>query len=431
MDWKHIFDEAVANVSDPEQLDNLETTCERLREKWAIYSLSEYIAQFSLSDTEIHLLKSHCIECEKFYQERERLRNYHFGYPANLLTRTPLYNMFSKFEVSGFLANNCGDTFERGNYRMDSKEIEKSILEMFAQKFGIDKLPYWGYITSGGSESNAWGIDNGFQSYPHGILYYCESAHYSIKKHAEKYRYIQIPQSSLIDESINYNILCEVIHANPEPVILVLTWGSTKFGSCDDILRIVHMLETERREFYLHVDAALYGGIPNNQIDAPLIMQIGAMGINSISVSLHKYIGVPIVKSVLLATEKPKAEVVPYIGMSDSTTSGSRDILPFSMRQQVFDVLRLTDSKEYIKNIVFFERLLQGRSIPYIRSGKGNIFVVDKPSDKICNKYQLCTFDLEEMGKTIHKAHIIIFPYQSESVIGELIDDLFREAGSL
>lgn len=431
VDWKYIFEEAINGVPNPKRREELKKLGVKMREEWIIYSLQQYIAQFSIADVDIKQIESYCIECEQFYQENLRLRKYHFGYPANMLERTPLYNIFLEYERFGFLSNNCGDTFEKGNYRMDSKEIEKDILEMFARKFGIDKNPYWGYITSGGSESNSWGIDNGFRIYPKGILYYCESAHYSIKKHAERYYHsICIPQVSPTDEAININILFKMIRTNPNPVILILTWGTTKFGSCDDILQIVSMLKKEEREFYIHVDAALYGGIPNNQIDAPII-KINGEEIDSISVSLHKYIGVPFVKSVLLSTRKPDCEIVPYIGMVDSTTSGSRDILPFSMRQQVFDVLNLTDEGEYTKNISLFERLLNEQKIPYIRSGKGNIFVVDKPSDALCEKFQLSTFEIYIDGKKINKAHIIIFPYQIDSIICELVHDLSKERGVL
>ena len=426
MNWKYIFNEVKNGITNSECLKEVEHVEDKIYEKWIINSLRQYIEHFSLSTLDIEWLESCCIECERFYQQNLKLRKYHFGYPANMLTRTPLYDIFFRYEHSGFLANNCGDTFEKGNYKMDSKDIEKDILKMFAHKFGIDKTLYWGYITSGGSESNSWGIDNGFRTYPKGILYYSESAHYSIKKCAEKYHSICIPQVSPTDESIDYNILFQIINTNCNPVILVLTWGTTKFGSCDDVLYIIDMLKSINREFYIHVDAALYGGIPNNQVDAPII-KINGTGINSISVSLHKYIGIPFVKSVLLSIKKPNLEIVPYIGVTDSTTSGSRDILPFSMRQQIFDVLNLTDKNEYIRNIKLFERLLKEYNISYIRSGKGNIFVVDKPTDIICEKYQLSTFDIVINNEKIHKAHIIIFPYQLESIIYELIQDLSKK----
>lgn len=424
MDWSQLFDKVVNETSSEMDLERLEEVSSLAWEQRLICDLRRYIDEYSLSPEQITMLKQQCVECEKFYQNNLKQRDYHFGYPANMLVRTPLYYVFSEYERYGFLANNCGDTFEKGNYAMDSKDIEQSILRMFAEKFGIDTSTYWGYITSGGSESNAWGISRGFQLYPNGVLYYCESAHYSIRKYASGHRSICIPQVSAIDESINCNILLEMIRVNPEPVILILTWGSTKFGSCDDIVRIVQMLKKEQREYYLHVDAALYGGIPNNQREAPVISQIDKMGIHSISVSLHKYIGVPSVKSVLLSIQKPEAEVISYIGMEDSTTAGSRDILPFSTRQQVFDVLKLSKPEEYRKNIVLFENLLKENGIPYIRSGKGNIFVLDKPAESICKKYQLSTFDICNGGIKEQKAHIIIFPYQSEETICELIRDL-------
>lgn len=432
MDWKHIFNKAVGSAPDPERVKELKRLNAQMHEEWVVYSLQEYITHFSLLEEDIKLLETYCVECEKFYLENKKLRKYHFGYPANLLRRSLLYDVFTEYERTGFLANNCGDTFETAYYKMDSKKVEKSILRMFADKFDISKLSYWGYITSGGSESNAWGIENGFNRYPEGILYFCESAHYSVKKHANRYRHICIPQMSPVEEAINTDALFSIIKANLEPVILFLTWGTTKFGSCDDILKIVYWLKAEDRDFYLHVDAALYGGIPNNQLDAPIIRQIGALGVNSISVSLHKYIGTPCVKSVLLTTEKPNAEIVSYIGVTDSTTSGSRDIFPFSMRQQVFDVLKLTNECEYKKNIIYFEQLLKDYSISYNRSGNGNIFVIDKPTDELCRKYQLSTFDITlNSGQKVNKAHIIIFPYQEETVIRELVNDLSRKGDYL
>ena len=37
----------------------------------------------------------------------------------------------------------------------------------------------------------------------------------------------------------------------------------------------------------------------------------------------------------------------------------------------------------------------------------GNIFVLEKPSDDICKKYQLATFTRDDRSY----AHVIIFPY--------------------
>ena len=124
MDWRYIFKEAVKGVANPKCLEEVEKQGDKMREEWVINSLRQYITRFSITDIDIKRIESYCIECEEFYRENLRLRKYHFGYPANMLERTPLYDLLSEYERMGFLSNNCGDTFEKGNYRMDSKEIE-------------------------------------------------------------------------------------------------------------------------------------------------------------------------------------------------------------------------------------------------------------------------------------------------------------------
>jgi histidine decarboxylase len=425
MDWENIFFNATRSIPyEGRHLDQINADLEPLKEEWAKCSLHEYIAQLSLSDIHIQALKDHAIKCDEYYKNNLRERGFHFGYPANMLKRSFLYRVMAQYEYSGFLSNNCGDTYNSSKYKMDSKAIEKNILELFAKKFGTENLQYWGYITSGGSESNNWGIDNAFRVNPDGILYFSQAAHYSIPKYAVRYPHINISQTSPTDESIDCDHLLKTILANRErPANILLSWGTTKFGSCDNVSEIVYRLKSAGIKFYIHVDAALYGGIPNNQTDAPLIKEIGSLDVGSISVSLHKYIGVPFVKSVLLATSKPVAQTVDYIGQVDSTTSGSRDIMPFSMWQQVFETLMMTPPGEYIRNINLFVKLFEDAGIPYIRSGKGNIFVIDQPCDDICEKYQLSTFSLNDEEKS-KKAHIIIFPYQSNKLIEQLVNDL-------
>ncbi len=164
-------------------------------------------------------------ECAEFYMHVSGLRYRHFGYPANLVMRNPLVDFFRSIEAHAFLANNCGDPYEQGSYVSDSKKVERSILEIIAKKLGIsgqkvkvvkegrDEIVerFGGYITSGGSESNDWAINQAYAQQPDGILYFCESAHYSIPKSAERYRgkngYRIIPQVSTTDESINCDML--------------------------------------------------------------------------------------------------------------------------------------------------------------------------------------------------------------------------------
>ena len=417
------FSEIMSATVRGESAAQLQREIDSLQRKLLLLQIKDYVSSKGLSEDEVRALESAAIECLDFYQRNEELRKSHFGYPANMVLRSPAVDFFRLMETNGFLANNCGDVFESGNYQMDSKKIERDILKLFAEKFGLKK--YWGYLTSGGSESNAWAINTAFKKNPEGILYYCEAAHYSIPKNAESYRHQVIPQVSDTNESINCDILLREIEKNyretGRPANIILSWGTTKFGSCDDVKRITDFLIRNRIPYYVHVDAAMFGGIPVNQIDAPIITNVDDLHIDSISVSLHKYIGVPVVKSVLLSTGSSYGSMIDYIGQTDSTTCGSRDIMPFSMRQQVIDILHHSNPEDYIRNVRFFEVLLKERKVPYIRDGKSNTFVVDAPNEKLCKKYQLSCFT-DKKGNA--KAHIIIFPYQSREAIINLADDL-------
>lgn len=387
--------------------------------------IRDYINSWNLSKEDVNKIKNDIDECIEFYNKSMQLRESHFGYPANMSQRSPLVDAFRFIEAYGYLANNCGDVNETGNYQMDSKKIERDILKIFAEKFGIEDK-YWGYITSGGSESNQWAINTSFKKNPNGILYFCESAHYSIYKNSESLERRIIPQVSDTDESIDCSALFEEIeknyNENKSPANIILTWGTTKYGSCDNIKKITDFLISKGIPYYVHVDAALFGGIPNNQLDAPIISNIKELNIDSISVSLHKYLGVPTVKSVLLSTGGTSfGNHVDYIGQTDSTTSGSRDIMPFSTRQQVIDVLHHSDPEDYRKNINFFIECLESKNVNYIRDGKSNTFVIDAPSEEICKKYQLSCFK-DKLGN--NKAHIIIFPYQNQESIKNLVNDI-------
>ncbi len=409
-----------------ENSDDLKNNIKIALDKLFKLKMNKYISSLDLNEKDLQKLKDVVLECLNFYEKNAELRTHHFGYPANMCEKSILFDILKSIEKDGFLANNCGDVNEVGNYQMDSKKIERDILRLFAEKFGIEDN-YWGYITSGGSESNQWGINEAFTENPDGILYFCESAHYSIYKYSEHYNRRIIPQTSDTDESIDCNALFKQIEKDYKethsPANLVLTWGTTKYGSCDDIKRITDYLISKNIPYYVHVDAALFGGIPNNQLDAPIISNIKELNINSISTSLHKYIGVPNVKSVLLSRKCASGKHIDYIGQTDSTTSGSRDIMPFSTRQQVVDILQNSDPEDYRKNIDFFAECLREQNVEFIRNGNSNIFVVDAPSDEICKKYQLSCFK-DKLGK--QKAHIIIFPYQDQEIIKELANNLHK-----
>jgi len=390
----------------------------------------------------------------------------HFGYQMNLTKRSFLVDFFRIMESFEVIQNNFGDiqdisdievideqnpkTFGN-NYAMDIKGLEWDVVRLIANNLGLPPQPrlvellqnpekykdgYWGYVTSGGSESNLWGIIQGFAKYPNGIVYFSEGAHYSIPKGAQSRNYKIIPQISDDNDAIDVVALMGEIENNWNnnniPAIVILTSGTTKYGAVDDVASVKKQLVELQIPHYLHIDAAFYGGIPQNQINAPTLGNIEEWGYDSVAVSMHKYIGYPAAKGVLVSTKKPIVKFIDYIGQEDNTVLGSRDVPPFSLRQQVMEILQYSKPNEYTDSVRNFASMLISANLEYKlwtdgeREGCVFVFVVDKTSPEyrsVCKKWQLSEF----VGKDgLHRLHAVVFPYHAEDKLKMLVEDLVK-----
>jgi histidine decarboxylase len=383
----------------------------------------EEICAFEREDSE------YIAKVDRYYSNNLYKRKYMFGYPANMEDYSYTTSYLRHLESKMYLMNNCGDPYQKGNYGMDSKSTEKKIISLVAENFGIEQGEYWGYITSGGTESNFWGIREGFNRFPKGKLYFSEDTHYSVEKYvfdgenSERYPYEKIAVDKF--GRISAEKLFEVVEKDRESgvngAIVVLTWGTTCRGAVDEVKKITDGLRERGIEYYCHLDAAHFGGIAKNQENAPSVENVCELGVDSIAVSMHKFMGTARVNGVLLALTRRDRPVIDYIGQEDSTLLGSRDYLPFSTYQRAKEMLLRRESGHYSANVNYFELGLKKRGLEFERFENSNTFVIPKPSEEICKKYQLATF-VDYDGQ--EKAHIIIFPFHKQGIMDELLEDL-------
>ena len=354
-----------------------------------------------------------------------------FGYPANMSDNTYLEDYLKRIDITLPLLNNCGESYSEkqneSNYLMDTKRIEYEIIKNICNNFHLSVKNYSGYITSGGTEGNFYGIRQGIERYPNGIVYFSKTAHYSVMKFLNLSNGIKVFKNVEIkannDGTINSKQLLEIVRKNWEknknPAIIVLTWGTTVFGSTDDINYIVNRLRKDKIEYYIHLDAAFYGGIPHNQNSAPIIQNLEELKLDSISVSLHKYIGCSLVGGVVIRRKsKVKNQYISYIGQEDETFLGSRSILPFSTYYRVNRVLNRSNKNDYVDNIKYFETKLKENKILYSKYSKGNTFILYNVEREVAKKYQLAALSDNT------SFHVIIMPFQGKKQIDELINDL-------
>ena len=78
--------------------------------------------------------------------------------------------------------NNVGDPFHDSNFRSNTHEVEREVITRFADLMHLARDQAWGYVTSGGTEGNMYGLYMGRELFPDGVVYFSQDTHYSVRK---------------------------------------------------------------------------------------------------------------------------------------------------------------------------------------------------------------------------------------------------------
>ena len=108
------------------------------------------------------------------------------GYPTNqCFDYSPLYPLLQHS------ANNVGDPFHDSLYRVNTHEFEREVVSTFANLMRHSPNETWGYVTSGGTEGNMYGLYIAREMFPEGVVYFSQDTHYSV---LQKPACAQLPQ---------------------------------------------------------------------------------------------------------------------------------------------------------------------------------------------------------------------------------------------
>jgi len=361
---------------------------------------------------------------DEFFEYCMRNRYFNIGYPESFDFDYSDQERFQRFHF-----NNCGAWDEFCNYKLQTFEFEKEVIEHFAKLFKIPFEDCWGYVTNGGTEGNEWGLFIGREKFPEGKLFYSREAHYSVAKIARKLRIEG--HACLADEKgvIVYDDLIKQIKASgcKHPIILA-NIGTTVKGAIDDVSIIQKKMAEagfKREDYYLHCDEALSGMV------LPFIdgaqPHTFADGIDSMSVSGHKNIGSPNPCGIALAKKKNVDAIkveIDYIACSDKTMSGSRNghtvlyIWEFIkkhtdayLRQRVANQLAL------VKYVV--DRFNKA-GIPAWTQRNSVTVVFPEPSEPVWQKHSMATAGgVSHFVATCHQ--------RDTSMADEMIDDVIAD----
>ena len=163
-------------------------------------------------------------------------------------------------------------------------------------------------------------------------------------------------------------------------------------GACDnsrEIYRIVKK-QDKHKSFYLHADAALSGlFLPFLESDV-----FFSAHINSISISGHKFLGVPFPCGVFLMERRFVDCVstnIEYIGAVDCMISGSRNGHAALFMQYLIEKKGFAGFKQDIQSCIQMAEYLVERVPKAWRNQNSITVVIPRPSQEIIEKFQLAT----------------------------------------
>jgi len=338
----------------------------------------------------------------------------------------PCYQDFDYGEITPFLdyvLNNIGDPFGGSNVPLNTHEFEREVLGDFAKFTRAPEGKWWGYVTSGGTEGNMYGLYLARELHPEGICYFSEDTHYSVGKILRLQHTRNIMLKSQKNGEMDYDDLRESLRIHRDvPPIIFANIGTTMTGACDNLAKIRAILDDLAiSQFYIHADAALSGMILPF-VDEPSPWDF-ADGANSISVSGHKLLGMPLPCGVVLAQRDHVdriARSVEYVGALDTTITGSRSsfaplMLWYRLRTLGQDGCREIVERSFELADYTIERLARD-GIRAWRNPNSITVVMPCPPSEFLEKWVLAPHgDI---------AHIITLPHVTEEIIDEFTEDL-------
>ena len=375
-----------------------------------------------------------CIVHELNQQARDRLAalqrtfeeasEHMLGYPVN-------FN-FDYDEILPFLnynANNVGDPFHGTNYRVNSHEFERDVIGRFASLMHLDPDDAWGYVTTGGTEGNMYGLYMARELYPNGVVYFSQDTHYSILKILRVLNMRNIMIKSQDNGEIDYDDLRETIRINRDaPVIFMANIGTTMKGAVDDLRQVRSILDDLAiTQSYIHADAALSGMI------LPFVPDPQPYGFNegadSLAVSGHKLIGSPIPCGVVLTRKEYVSRIarsIEYVGVMDTTIPGSRNawtplLLWYALERLGYEgwkgiVTGMLDVAEYAV------ARLNDSGVQAWRNPNSVTVVFPRPTATVVSKWQLAPYrDI---------AHLITMPHVTREMVDGFVDDCLAPASA-
>lgn len=331
----------------------------------------------------------------------------------------------------GVLANNVGDPSAADASAIHAKAYEQAVTDFVARTAGTDPDDLYGYVTTGGSEGILFGLSTARHTLPRAPIYASDQAHYAVGKAArilgmDLITVASRPDGTMDPEDLAIKLLTQLLITprkgqHPGAIILA-TIGTTMQGAYDDVTAL-KAVASKSGAVYVHADAALGGFIAAHAPSRP--RWSFPHGADSVSVSGHKLLGMPVPCGIVLARRElvPDASSAEYVKASDRTLGCSRSGLAAVLMWSALRQLGHAGMRERVLNCLntaayATQKLSEAGANP-TRPTDSAVVCFDRPDPATVDRWHLaCEGD---------RAHIVTVAHVDRAAIDALCTDLAHQ----
>lgn len=357
------------------------------------------------------------------------------GYPVNQETDlADFYAWYNRHRLYEVVMNNVGNPRKASPYSLNTHEFENEVIDYFADLYGFRPGGYWGFVTASGTDGNSHGMYFGHKALQSKstlppIVYVSEEAHYSIKKLADVQN-LELRQIKATDMG-QMDLADFERQLDPaRPALVVIALGTTFKGAVDDQAGIRRILKSRlKAPFYLHLDAALFGGyLPYADGEGWKLVNRQIQQFDSIAVSGHKFFGFDDPLGLFLTTRDTFGRInpfhVPYLTDAVPTITCSRSAInPLKFWWKIHSTSKADFRKsanEMLAGAESLERQLTETGIRAWKNPASNTVFFEQPPPDIMRHYDLAPSMDPKFGKL---AHFIMMPH-ADAVLQDFVRDM-------
>lgn len=328
--------------------------------------------------------------------------------------------------------NNLGDPFSGQGGHLVTFDYERELVSLVSSLLHLSSDNSWGYYNPGSTLSNMHGVHLGMRRFEEPTIIISEESHNSFEKAAVVTRCKELVKikTDLQGRMLPDHLEEQLKALNRKNYIFAFCSGSVTKGAYDnseELLQVISGCGIEPDDYHLHIDAALGGMVTPFLMGEPIKLDFRILEADSLSVSFHKRLGIPLPGSLFIARKSSLQNLPPslyaeHYSSYDTTLGGSRDGLSPFITLMKLKHLGHSEMRKRTQRVIdkaaWLVDLLRQNGVSAWCNSHSPCAVLPAPSPQLAREYHLPRYSAAEGDYT----HIFTMEHVSRSGLETFVE---------